>query len=159
MIEALGLIFGGVSRLYQHHMDLKDKQAERDHEHRMFDKQVELAKQNQTHEKSMLDTKVDAETSLAELSALSAAITAQAEEASKAGGWVAKFSAAMRPFLTFWHAIVLYTAIKVAMFYLAFTSGLSWADALVHIYGESDKAMCMSMVGFWFADRSLRKGK
>ena len=159
MIEALGLIFGGASRLLQHHMDLKDKQAERDHEHRMFEQQVELGKQNQSHEKAMLETQVSADDLMAQYSLMSDAIKAQAEEASKAGGWVAKFSAAMRPFLTFWHAVVLYTAIKVAMFYLAFNNGLSWADALLHIYGESDKAMCMSMVGFWFADRSLRKGK
>lgn len=159
MLEAIGLIFGGASRLYQHHMDLKDKQAERDHEHRMFSQQIELGKQNQTHEKSMMDTKLSAEDVMAQYSLLEAAVKAQADEASKAGGWVAKFSAGMRPFLTFWHAIVLYTAVKVALFVLAFNSGLNWADALVHIYGDSDKAMCMSMVGFWFADRSLRKDK
>lgn len=159
MLEAIGLIFGGVSRLYQHHMDLKDKQAERDHEHRMFAQQIEIGKQNQAHEMGMLGAKVSADEVMAQFSLMADSIKAQAEEASKAGGWVAKFSAFMRPFLTFWHAVVLYTAVKVALFVLAYTSGLSWADALVHIYGDSDKAMCMSMIGFWFADRSLRKGK
>ncbi len=159
MLEALGLIFGGASRLWQHHMDLKDKQAERDHEHRMFDKQVDLGKQNQLHEKTMLDTKVNADDVMAQFNLLSDAIKAQAEEASKAGGWVAKFSAGMRPFLTFWHAVVIYTAVKVALFVLAMDNGLSWADTVIQIYGESDKALCMSMIGFWFADRSLRKNK
>lgn len=157
MIEALGLIFGGASRLLQHHMDLKDKQSERDHEHRMFDKQIELADKKHGYDAELRRMDADAADVAAQWSAMESAIKAQAEEASKAGGWVAKFSAAMRPFLTFWHAVVIYTAVKVALFVLAFDSGLSWADALVQIYGESDKALCMSMVGFWFADRSLRK--
>jgi hypothetical protein len=36
MFELFGLIFGGVSRLTQHFMDLKEKQNERDHEARII---------------------------------------------------------------------------------------------------------------------------
>lgn len=159
MIEALGLIFGGVSRLWQHHMDLKDKQAERDHEHRMLEKQVEIADKKNAHDADMRRMDADAADVAATWAAMESAIKAQADEASKAGGLVAKISAAVRPFLTIWHAVVIYTAVKVAMFIVAWSGGMSWAEAMLHIYGESDKAMCMSMVGFWFADRSLRRVK
>ena len=37
---------------------------------------------------------------------------AQAKEAQAAGGIAAKVSALIRPFLTFWHAVVIYTAVK-----------------------------------------------
>ena len=40
MFELLGLVFGGVSRLSQHFLDLRDKQKEREHEAVMFDLQV-----------------------------------------------------------------------------------------------------------------------
>ena len=157
MIEALGLVFGGLSRLGQHWMDLKEKQAERDHEHRMFDKQIELADKRHVHDAELRQMDGAFADGAAEWAAMEAAIKAQADEASKAGGWVAQFSAGMRPFLTFWHAVVIYTVVKVALFILALDGGLAWADAITHIYGESDKALCMSMVGFWFADRSLRR--
>lgn len=157
MIEALGLVFGGVSRLWQHHMELKDKDAERKHEAVMYDKQIALADKKQAHDVELRTMDGNFAESAAEWSAMEAAIKAQASEAQAAGGWVAKFSAFMRPFLTFWHAVVMYSVVKVALFILALDGGLAWADAITHIYGESDKALCMSMVGFWFADRSLRK--
>lgn len=157
MIEALGLVFGGLSRLGQYWMELKEKQAERDHEHRMFDKQIELADKRHVHDAEMRKMDGDFADGAAEWAAMEAAIKAQADEASKVGGWVAQFSAVMRPFLTFWHAVVIYTVVKVALFSLALTGGLDWATAVTEIYGESDKALSMSMIGFWFADRSLRK--
>lgn len=157
MIEALGLVFGGLSRLWQHQMELKDKDAERKHEAVMYDKQIALAEKKHVQDVELRQVEGNFAEAAAEWSAMEAAIKAQATEAQAAGGLVAKFSAFMRPFLTFWHAIVVYTAVKVALFILALNGGLSWADAIVHIYGESDKALCMSMVGFWFADRSLRK--
>ena len=157
MIEALGLVFGGLSRLWQHHMELKDKQAERNHEAVMYDKQIALADKKHVHDVELRQVEGTFAEAAAEWSAMEAAIKAQASEAQAAGGWVTKFSAFMRPFLTFWHAIVVYSVVKVALFILALDGGLPWADAITHIYGESDKALCMSMVGFWFADRSLRK--
>ena len=157
MFELLGLIFGGVSRLGQHYMDLKEKQAERDHEFRMYQQQIELADKRAVHDAEMRKMDNASAEAQADINAMISAIQVQADEAKSAGGWVAKFSAMMRPFLTFWHAIVIYTAIKVAMFYIAWTGGMTWALALTSIYGESDKALCFSMVSFWFMDRGLRK--
>lgn len=157
MLELLGLIFGGVSRLGQHWMDLKEKQAERDHEFRMYEQQITLADKKYAHEGVMRQMENQAATDKADIDGLIAAITAQSTEAKAAGGWVAQISALMRPFLTFWHAVVLYTLFKVATFYIAYTGGLNWAQALTNIYGESDKALCFSMVSFWFMDRGLRR--
>lgn len=157
MIELFGLIFGGVSRLAQHWLDLKDKQAERSHEAVMYDKQIELADKRFAHDSEL--RRMDAESAdvQAEWSAMSAAIEAQAKEAQAAGGWVAKFSAVMRPLLTFYHAILIYTVVKMAMFWVALDGGVTWQHALMQMYGEFDRALVGSMVSFWFADRSLRK--
>lgn len=156
MIEALGLVFGGLSRLGQHWMDLKEKQAERNHEAVMYDKQIALADKKYAQDLELRQVEGNFAEAAAEWSAMEAAIKAQATEAQAAGGKVAAFSALMRPFLTFWHAVVIYSVVKVALFTLALTGGLDWASAVTEIYGESDKALCMSMIGFWFADRSLR---
>ncbi len=157
MFELIGLIFGGASRLVQHWLDLRDKDKERAHEATMYDKQITLADKRFEHDAALRRMDADSAEQQAEWSAMVEAIQAQAKEAQAAGGWVAKASAVIRPFLTFWHAVVIYTAIKVALFVIAFNGGMSWAQALLHIYTDADRALCFSMVSFWFADRSLRK--
>jgi hypothetical protein len=157
MIELLGIVFGGVSRLAQHWLDLKDKQAEREHEAVMYDKQITLADKRFDHDASMRRMDTESAESQAEWAALTAAIQAQADEAKSAGGLVAKFSAVMRPFLTFYHAVLMYTLVKVALFWIALNNGIPWASATLQMYGEFDRALVGSMVSYWFADRSLRK--
>jgi hypothetical protein len=157
MIELIGILFGGASRLFQHWMDLREKQNERAHELLMYDKQIEMADKRHVHDAEL--RKMDGENAeaKAEWQAIMAAVEAQAREAAAAGGWVAKVSASIRPFLTIWHAVILYSVVKVALFYLATTGGLNWAQAVLEIYGPFDKAMVGSMVGFWFQDRALRR--
>ena len=157
MVELFGLIFGGLSRLAQHWMDLRDKDKERAHEAVMYDKQLALADKRFVHDAEMRQMDAAAADTAAEWQALQAAVQAQAAEARAAGGWVAKFSAAMRPLLTFYHAILFYTAAKVAMLIVALDGGMPAAEAVASIYTEFDRALCGSMVGFWFQDRALRK--
>lgn len=157
MFELIGLIFGGASRLVQHWLDLRDKDKERAHEATMYDKQITLADRRFEHDAALRRMDADSAEQQAEWSAMVEALQAQAKEAQAAGGIAAKVSALIRPFLTFWHAVVIYTAVKVALFVIAFTGGMTWAQALLHIYTDADRALCFSMVSFWFADRSLRK--
>ena len=157
MLELVGIIFGGLSRLGQHGMELWDKQKERDHEAVMFDKQMALADKKHEHDAALRTMDAAAADAAAEWEAMRAAVAAQAQEAAAAGGWVAKLSASIRPFLTIYHAVLFYTLAKVAMFWIAYSNGISWASAIVEIYGPFDRALVGSMVGFWFQDRSLRK--
>lgn len=156
MFELIGLVFGGASRLFQHWMDMQDKQRERDHEATMYDKQITLAEKRM--EQDMAIHQVDAQTAReqAEASELAAALAAQSSEAKEAGGFVLQFSAAIRPLLTFWHCIAIYTLVKVAMFLVAANGGLPWQQVILSIYTDADRALCFSIVSYWFADRSLR---
>jgi hypothetical protein len=157
MLEILGLVFGGVSRLVQHGLEMADKQRERQHELAMFDKQAALADKRQDHDAALRRMDVDAAQDANDTAALVAALKAQSEEATAAGGWVAKLSASVRPVLTLWHGLVLYSVIKIALLCVAMSGGLPWAQALLHIYAPEDRMLCWSMVSFWFADRSIRK--
>lgn len=156
MIELFGLIFGGVSRLAQHWMDLSDKQKERDHEARMFEQQTLLADKRFAHDSDMRQMDAASAEAQGEWAAMTAAAQAQADEAKAAGGWVAAFSALMRPLLTFWHCIAIYTAVKIALLMGAMMGGVTWNVALLSIYTDADRALCFSIISFWFADRSLR---
>lgn len=156
MFELLGIVFGGVSRLAQHWMETREKQNERDHEARMFDKQIALQQQKIEAEKDLRQMDITAQRDAGELDALVTAIKAQASEASAAGGWVAALSASVRPVVSYW-LLLIYTGAKVATLYLALTKGTGFAEAFRAAYTEFDGALLGSIVSFWFADRSLRK--
>lgn len=156
MFELLGLIFGGVSRLVQHWLELRDKDKERAHEAVMYDKQIELADRKFVHDAELRKMDGEQAEAAAEWEAMRAAVLAQAQEAAAAGGAVAKLSAVIRPFLTLYHAVLIYTLMKVAQFYLAYQQK-NWAQAALGLYTDFDRALVGSMVGFWFQDRSLRR--
>jgi hypothetical protein len=156
MIELIGLIFGGVSRLGQHWMELRDKDKERGHEAVMYDKQVALADRRFEHDADLRRMDAGAADSQAEWAALMAGVDAQAREAQAAGGWVAKLSASVRPAVTYW-LMLIYTAAKAAMLYSALASGVPLAEAVLAMYSAADAALLSSILSFWFVDRSLRK--
>ena len=148
MIELFGLIFGGVSRLGQHWMELRDKDKERSHEAVMYDKQLALADRRLVHDANLRRMDVGAAESQAEWAALTSAVQAQAAEAQAAGGWVAKLSASVRPAVTYW-LMVIYTAAKTAMLYSAMAAGVSLAEAVQAMYTPADAALLSSILAFW----------
>jgi hypothetical protein len=156
MFEIIGLIFGGVSRLGQHWMELQDKDKERSHEAVMYDKQMALADKRAVHDQEL--RKMDAESAegQAEWAAMIAAIQAQSQEASAAGGWVAKLSASVRPLVTYW-LLFIYSVAKLATLLLAVNAGEAFTSAVAALYTEADGALLASILSFWFVDRSLRK--
>lgn len=159
MFELLGLVFGGVSRLVQHWMELRDKDKERAHEAVMFDKQIELMNRKQENDVALRTMDAAAADATNEWNALTAAVEAQAREAAAAGGWVAKLSASVRPAVTYW-LLSLYSAARLAMIVSAWkhTGGITdLATIAPQLYTTADGALLNSILGFWFVDRSLRK--
>lgn len=157
MFELLGIVFGGVSRLTQHFMEMKDKQKEREHEAVMFDKQIALQSQKDTAEKELRQMDVDAARDMKDFDLLISGINAQVEESKNAGGWVSKLSASVRPVISYW-LLIIYTSSKVAGLYILLNmDNVGLAEAIRASYTEFDGAMLGSIVSFWFADRSLRK--
>jgi len=72
--------------------------------------------------------------------------------------WVDAISSLMRPLLTFWWAIVLYTVALGAEFYtLVYVSHVPLVNAVLQLWGADEKSIVASIVAFWFVDRSLRK--
>ena len=157
MIEVFSLAFGGITRLAQHWMDLKDKNAERVHELSMGQVQIALADKKHTSDEALRRMDVEQSEYQADTDALRSAIESQTREAQAAGGRVAQFSALIRPFLTVWHVVVIYTAVKVALVVGAMSLGTPIFVAVPMVYGPEDRALCFSMAAFWFVDRGLRR--
>lgn len=156
MIELIGLVFGGLSRLGQHWMDLKDKALERDHEFRMYEQQIILADKKYAAESDIRRMDAQSEETRGDIDLLITSIKAQADEAKAAGGWVAKLSASVRPVLSYW-LLALYTIAKLTTLYLAVSHGTTMVEAVRAAYTEFDGSILAAVVAFYFADRSLRK--
>lgn len=156
MIELIGLVFGGVSRLTQHWLELKDKDKERSHEAVMYDKQITLADKRFVHDADLRRMDAAAADSSAEWVAMTAALQSQSQEAQAVGGWVAALSASVRPVVTFW-LMALYTMAKVFTIAIATQAGVPFLTAALQAYTEADGALLASILSFWFVDRSLRK--
>lgn len=156
MFEFFGLVFGGVSRLAQHWMDLREKENERRHEAVMYDKQIELADKRFAHDASMRTMDAASADAQAEWQAIVDLNKAQSQEAAAAGGTIAKLSASVRPVLAYWF-VLLYSASKAVQLILALRAGVDLPTAVAAAYTTFDGTVMASVVSFYFADRGLRK--
>ena len=133
-----------------------DRKDERKHELAMFDKQLEADRQKGDQTLAQINAQADASIGAAEIQAVIEATKAQSM---KTGiKWVDGLNSLMRPLITFWWVVVLYTAALVAQFLFLFDSGADVTQAILALWGVEEKALVASIVSFWFVDRSLRKG-
>jgi hypothetical protein len=158
IFETLGIVFGLAARLIQHWLDLTDKQRERRHESIMYDKQIKLSELSIQAEKDLRRMDAELAPSDADMGNLLNVLKLESDNAGKIGGWVAKLSSTVRPFISYW-LMAIYTITKIFLFVAALKSGANFAELADSLYNEFDGALLGSVVGFWFADRSLRKRK
>lgn len=151
-----GSLFGGLFRLAPEVIKFLDARADRAHELAMFDKQLEAERLKGNMQLEQINAQAAATISSEELQAMVEATKAQAM---KSGiRWVDAISSLMRPLLTFWWAIVLYTVALGAEFYaLVYLSNQPMVSAILQLWGEDEKAIVASIMAFWFVDRALRR--
>lgn len=157
MIETLvGTLFGGLFRMAPEILKWMDRKDERKHELSMFEKQLEAdtLKGNQALEQ--INAQAAAAMGASEIQALIEATKAQATVTGVK--WIDGINALMRPLITFWWVVVLYTVALVAQFFFLIDSGEPTVQAVIALWGVEEKALVASIVSFWFVDRSLRKG-
>lgn len=166
MIELLSLIFGGVFRLAPSVMDWFHKGQDNAHELAMVDKQIELAKAQSAQKiaevkaagedaRATLAAQTDSTTEGAWAGALADAIKAQS--AMTGVKWVDALNQSVRPVITYWWCLFLYTAAKSVTVVVALQARLPLAQFAPILVSDFDKAVIGSILGFWFVDRALRK--
>lgn len=142
-------ILGGVLRLAPEIIKLLDRKNERDHEARMMDKELDMARQRAEQAMHTLDAGVQ----LAQFDAMAAANASQAEMA-RAGGWfVSAVSALVRPGVTY-GIFAFYVACRAAGLVLAFQQGGDWRSVLANAWTADDMAVLMLVLTFWFTGRA-----
>ena len=157
MVETLlGTLFGGLFRMAPEILKWMDRKDERKHELSMFDKQLEADRLRGDQALAQIQVQADASIGTAEIQAIIAATKAQA---TKTGiRWVDAINSLMRPLITFWWVVVLYTAALAAQFFFLIDSGAQVTQAILALWSNDEKALVASIVSFWFVDRSLRRG-
>lgn len=157
MIETLlGTVFGGVFRMAPEVLKWLDRKNERSHELAMFDKQIQADTLRAQANLRQAEVEAEGRIGVEEIRAIVSATQAQGK---KTGiKWVDAINSLMRPTITFWWVIVMYSAALAAQFIVLREGGLNNVQSILYLWGPDEKAICASIISFWFVDRSLRKG-
>lgn len=154
MIELIGLALGGIFRLIPEFLKLRTQKVDQAHELRMTQLQLEIDKARATQQLDLVHAQAGVVSAAGEMQAWADAIANQGKPTGVP--WIDGLSASVRPVLTYWWLMVLYTACKAITIYLAVESQQGLAEIAAQIYTEFDRAVASSMMSFWFVDRSLR---
>ena len=157
MFEVLGFIFGGIFRLAPELMKFMDKKDERKHELALLDKNMEADRLRAEMQIRQIEAEADVVLGKAEIDAIIAATQAQGQKSGVR--WIDGFNALLRPLIAFWWVIVLYSGSLVVQFYaLVWKFHESVPVAVMTVFGEQEKAIALSIIGFVFVDRAIRRG-
>ena len=166
MFEALSFALGGVFRLAPELIKLFDAANARKHEREMLDLQIKADELRARAEVQKIEVQGEIQQQLAEINAMIAALQAQGSMSVQRTGnrYVDGFIAivelvnqSVRPVLTYWYCIFAYGAYKVASYYMILSTGASWTNAVTTLWTPQDHAVMLSIIGFWFVDRALRR--
>lgn len=157
MFEILGFIFGGIFRLAPELLKWMDKKDERKHELSMVKMNMEADRLRAEMNIRQIEAEADVILGKAEMDAIIAATKAQGQKSGVR--WVDGFNSLLRPLIAFWWVIVLYSGALVVQFYaLVWKFNESVPDAVMAVFGDQEKAIALSIIGFVFVDRSIRRG-
>ena len=153
MIELLSLLGGGLFRLFPSVLEFFNKKRDLEHELRLLDRQMDLEKLRWQFKSEEIKLASEA---AAEAEWAKALPAAQKQTITKIG-WVDAMNASVRPILTYWWCLLLYTGYKCINVYVAIAGGAGLLEIAGVLVTEFDQAVIGSIVGFWFLDRALRK--
>lgn len=157
MFEVLGFIFGGIFRLAPELMKFMDKKDERKHELALLDKNMEADRLRGEMQIRQIEAEADVVLGKAEIDAIIAATQAQGQKSGVR--WIDGFNALLRPLIAFWWVIVLYSGSLCVQFYaLVWKFHESIPTAVLTVFGDQEKAIALSIIGFVFVDRAIRRG-
>ena len=157
MWTVLSGVFGGLLRLVPEIFKMINAKGERAHELAMqkvaYDFQV--LKGNQRIDEIQEQGQADWNTGA--LDALQAAIKAQAKPSGVR--WIDGFNSLIRPLVAFEWLVMMYPAIIITTFVVAFQSGTPVVEAMNRAFGPEEKAIVAFLIDFFFIGRVLDAGR
>lgn len=154
-LSLLGMLGGGLMRLIPFVVDFFKGKADADHEYRMAQLQLEIDRARATQAIDLANVQAGIAQGQGELAAWADAIKGQAEKTGNS--WADGMSASVRPVLTYWWCLVLYTAAKVCTIAVAWQAHPTIATLSPLLVTDFDQAVISSILSFWFVDRAIRR--
>ena len=155
MIELLSLIVGGLLRLIPEYFKFRSANAQNDHEFRMTTLQFDIDKARSEAQLDLVHAASNAEQGIAELKGMIEAGNAQLKPTGIR--FVDALNSLVRPVLTFYWCVGLYTTWKIVQIYILLKTNADAVQYLSVLVSEFDRSIIGSIFAFWFVDRSLRK--
>ena len=155
MLELLGMIGGGVFRLLPEVLKAFNARRDADHEYRMTELQLRIDQARAAQALDLVHAQGAVASDAAELRAWAEAVKGQG--ALTGVRWVDAFSATVRPVLTYWWCLVLYTVHKAVLVGVGLGERLGLAQLAPVVLTDFDRSVVASIIGFWFTDRALRR--
>lgn len=157
MLEIFGLLGGGLMRLLPSLLSFFKEGRDLKHELVRLDKEVELEKMrgaNAVQERAdMSQQAIDTRWADGLVEALKGQMAPTGDK------WLDRVNVSVRPILTYWWCIVLYTVHKGMLLWIGVQEKLPLKEMAPIVMTEFDRAVVGSIIGFWFVDRSLRNSR
>jgi hypothetical protein len=155
MIETLlGGVFGGALRLAPEVLKWFDRKNEREHELKMTQLEHDFAK---TSAESALRQGQQNLVSK-EYDVLGVALETQATMSVAGGKFISAINALVRPLVTYLF-LVMYAAVKVAMYMLAVDQSGAWQQVVLNLWTQDDITILFMIISFWFVGRVYERNK
>jgi preprotein translocase subunit SecF len=155
MLTLLSMLGGGLLRLIPFLADIFKQHTDQVHELAMTQVQLQIDQARASQAIDLAHAQASIAASAGEMAAWSAAIDGQSKPTGV--GWADALSASVRPVLTYWWCLALYTAAKVVAIMVAWRAGTPLAAFAAILVTEFDTAIIGSIFSFWFVDRAIRK--
>jgi len=155
MIELLSLLFGGLLRLAPELIGFFKQKRDQEHELRMTTLQLDIDKARAQQALDLAHAQHAQAMDKADMEALISAIGAQATPSGIR--WIDALSSSVRPVLTYWWCVGLYTTAKGITINVALQASVRLGDLAPMLVTDFDRTVIGSMLAFWFVDRSLRR--
>jgi hypothetical protein len=158
MIEQLlGPLLGGVLRLVPEALKIFSAKRDADHEYRMTLLQLEIDKARAEQQIDLAHAQGAIAANTVEMAAMVEALRGQG--VGSGSKRLDAINASVRPMLTYWWCVGLYSAYKGVAIAAAAQGDVALVDLTAVLVSEFDQAVIGSIVSFWFVDRSLRRGR
>lgn len=155
LLEIISTLGGGVIRLLPEVFKWLNAKQDHDHEYRMTDLQLKIDAQRGQIALDQVNVQGKWNEVMAEITALNQAISDQMKPS---GVPLADaMNTLLRPLITVWWCIGLYSAYKVHLILWAYNEQMGLKEKAEVICNEFDRSVIGSIIGYWFMDRTLRK--
>jgi hypothetical protein len=155
MLSLLAMLGGGIFRLLPEIFAFFKARDDRAHEITMTELQLKIDQARATQQIDLANAQGAIAANSAEMAGMMEALKAQATLTGVA--WADALSSSVRPVLTYWWCLVLYTTAKVISIIVAFQASTTLEQFAPILVTQFDQSIIGSIFAFWFVDRALRK--